>query len=77
MQEKQKLYHKHSRLWEEDPYYHPGFTSDILDTGYSFDYEYACPFISNLKNKDVKLYFWNKDKTNFEYRNVSFSISTN
>ena len=40
MQEKQKLYHKHSRLWEEDPYYHPGFTTDILDTSYSFDYEY-------------------------------------
>lgn len=40
MQEKQKLYQKHSALWEEDPYYHPGFTTDILDTGYSFDYEY-------------------------------------
>ena len=34
-------------------------------------------FINNLKNKDIKLYFWNKDKTNFEYKNVSFSISTN
>lgn len=40
MQEKQKLYAKHHILWEEDPYYHPGFTTDILDTGYSFDYEY-------------------------------------
>ena len=40
MQEKQKLYTKHHILWEEDPYYHPGFTTDILDTGYSFDYEY-------------------------------------
>lgn len=40
MQEKQKLYSKHHILWEEDPYYHPGFTTDILDTGYSFDYEY-------------------------------------
>ena len=40
MQEKQKLYSKHHILWEADPYYHPGFTTDILDTGYSFDYEY-------------------------------------
>ena len=40
MDEKQKLYRKHSVLWEDDPYYHPGFTSEILDTGYSFDYEY-------------------------------------
>ena len=40
MQEKQKLYKKHHELWEEDPYYHPGLTMDILDTGYSFDYEY-------------------------------------
>lgn len=40
MQEKQKLYKKHHVLWEEDPYYHPGLTMDILDTGYSFDYEY-------------------------------------
>lgn len=40
MQEKQKLYKKHHILWDEDPYYHPGLTMDILDTGYSFDYEY-------------------------------------
>lgn len=41
MQEKQKLYQKHKSLWEDDPYYHPGLTSDILDTSYSFDYEYS------------------------------------
>lgn len=40
MGEKQKLYEKHVSLWEDDPYYHPAMTSDILDTGYSFDYEY-------------------------------------
>ena len=40
MQEKRKLYQNHTKLWEEDPYYHPGFTTDILDTGYSFAYEY-------------------------------------
>ena len=40
MQEKRKLYQNHTKLWEEDPYYHPGFTMDILDTSYSFDYEY-------------------------------------
>ena len=62
-------------LWKELKL-HETATDSCFST-YSFDYEYACPFISNLKNKDVKLYFWNKDKTNFEYRNVSFSISTN
>ncbi|MBQ8038858.1 MAG: hypothetical protein IJ274_03150, partial [Lachnospiraceae bacterium] len=40
MQEKEKLYQKHAALWDVDPYYHPGFTMDILDTDYSFDYEY-------------------------------------
>lgn len=40
MQEKRKLYQNHAKLWEEDPYYHPGFATDILDTSYSFDYEY-------------------------------------
>ena len=40
MKEKQKLYRKHPVLWEEDPYYHPGLTTEILDTGYSFAYEY-------------------------------------
>ena len=40
MQEKERLYQKHAALWEADPYYHPGFTMDILDTDYSFDYEY-------------------------------------
>lgn len=62
-------------LWKELKLTETNVTSDF--NTYSFDYEYACPFINNLKNKDIKLYFWNKDKTNFEYRNVSFSISTN
>lgn len=40
MAEKRKLYEKHKELWEKDPYYHPLFSTDILDTGYSFIYEY-------------------------------------
>ena len=40
MSEKQKLYQKHSELWNADPYYSRGFTTHILDTGYSFAYEY-------------------------------------
>lgn len=40
MEEKKLLYHRHSELWGQDPYYHSGFTTDILDTGYSFAYEY-------------------------------------
>lgn len=38
--EKQRLYEKHRALWENDPYYHPWFTGELLDTGYSFFYEY-------------------------------------
>lgn len=38
--EKLRLYEKHPDLWKEDPYYHPDFTLPILDTGYSFSYEY-------------------------------------
>jgi len=40
MLEKRKLYEKHKELWANDPYYHPFFSTDILDTGYSFAYEY-------------------------------------
>ena len=40
MDEKQKLYQKHVELWNADPYYSRGFTTHILDTGYSFAYEY-------------------------------------
>lgn len=40
MEEKQKLYQKHTEIWENDPYYHEGFSTDILDTGFSFAYEY-------------------------------------
>lgn len=38
--EKIRLYQKHPKLWSEDPYYHPNFTKDILDTSYSLAYEY-------------------------------------
>lgn len=40
MREKQKLYERHPKLWGQDPYYHPWFTTQILDTGFSFAYEY-------------------------------------
>lgn len=40
MDEKQRLYKKHVAVWNADPYYSRGFTTHILDTGYSFAYEY-------------------------------------
>lgn len=40
MGEKQRLYQKHRKVWNTDPYYSRGFTTHILDTGYSFAYEY-------------------------------------
>lgn len=39
MLEKQKLYKRHADIWNKDPYYHPDFTDDILDTGFSFGFE--------------------------------------
>ena len=52
--EKLRLYEKHPKLWKEDPYYHPGFTLPILDTGYSFSYEYQpeeYPVIQPVKKR--------------------------
>ncbi len=48
MLEKKMLYERHRDIWEKDPYYHPWFTTEILDTGYSFCYEYP-------KKKEVDL----------------------
>lgn len=39
-QERDRLYQYHKELWGEDPYYHPGLTSQYLDINYSYAYEY-------------------------------------
>ncbi len=44
---------------------------------FNFKYNYYAPFIVNLKNKNVKLYFWNTSKSNIEVDNVKISILTN
>ena len=38
--ERNLLYHKHPDLYAKDPYYHPYLSRDILDTNYSFAYQY-------------------------------------
>lgn len=47
-------------------------TSDFNNC--TFKYEYYCPFIKNLKNKDVKLYFWNTRNSNIELKNINVNI---
>ena len=44
---------------------------------FNFKYNYYAPFVVNLKNKNVKLYFWNTSKSNIEVNNVNVSILTN
>lgn len=39
-QERDGLYQRHKELWGDDPYYHPGLTSQYLDINYSYAYEY-------------------------------------
>lgn len=57
--ERSLLYQKHPMLYAKDPFYHPYLNNDILDTNYSYAYQYsysdvltgAIPQISNVKWK--------------------------
>ncbi len=40
MRERKKLYEKHQMLYANDPYYHPYLCNDILDTNFSYAYQY-------------------------------------
>lgn len=61
-------------LWEKIDIPTKSNTSDFESI--NFDYEYCCPFINNLKGRTIKLYFWNNNKSSFEYQNMTLSIST-
>lgn len=54
MQEKKELFRRHPELWRKDPYYHPLFTTDILDINFSCRYEYtaSCENIPSCENAD-------------------------
>lgn len=62
-------------LWDKVYIPEENNTSDFNNC--TFKYEYYCPFIKNLKNKDVKLYFWNTRKSNIELKNIDVSIIGN
>ena len=61
--ERTKLYEKHPKLYAKDPYYHPYLCNDILDTNFSYAYQYESgrnaiqsvpiKYTKNLKNKWV------------------------
>ncbi|MCR4650543.1 MAG: glycosyltransferase [Lachnospiraceae bacterium] len=38
--ERNLLYKKHPHLYDKDPFYHDYFTADILDSNYTYEYEY-------------------------------------
>lgn len=44
---------------------------------FNFKYNYRPNFINSLRNKTIKLYFWNTSKSNIEVKNVNISILTN
>ena len=53
--ERRKMYDMHSDLYGTDPFYHPYLNMDILDTNYSFAYEYpACDEIDICSPKLVR-----------------------
>ena len=41
---------------------------------FNFEYDFYTPFITNLKNKNIKIYFWNTSKSNIEIKNTDISI---
>ena len=53
--ERNKMYDMHPELYGNDPFYHPYLNMDILDTNYSFAYEYpACDEIDVCEPKELK-----------------------
>lgn len=44
---------------------------------FKFKYDYYTPVINNLKDKNVKIYFWNTTKSNIELKDVNVSILAN
>ena len=53
--ERNKMYELHPDLYAADPFYHPYLNRDILDTNYSFAYEYpACDEIDVCSPKLLK-----------------------
>lgn len=59
-------------LWDKIYIPEKNITSDFKN--YTFKYEYYCPFIKKLKNKDMKIYFWNTQKAELELKNINVSI---
>ena len=59
-------------LWDKISIPEKYNTSDF--NNYTFNYEYYCPFIKNIKNKDLKLYLWNTRNNDLELKNINVSI---
>jgi len=41
---------------------------------YEFTYDYACPFVKNLKDKPMKIYFWNPGKGSIKFDNAKVTV---
>ena len=42
-------------------------------THYTFSYDYARSFIDRIQEKDLKLYFWNSNQAEMQFRNVTIT----
>ncbi|MBP9995732.1 MAG: glycosyltransferase [Lachnospiraceae bacterium] len=62
MSERVRLYEKHPNLYAIDPYYHDYLTNDILDSNYSYAYEYDDAVTRHIKVTPKKIGYTIKDE---------------
>lgn len=41
---------------------------------YRFDHNYQCPFIKNLRGKELNIFFWNNQKGQMEFKNAKVEL---
>ena len=70
LSEREKLYCNHPDLYGNDPYYHPELNHDILDTNFSYTFEYM--WENNREEKEAEVF---KNKLRPEWENECVLIS--
>ena len=41
---------------------------------YRFNYNFQCPFIKNLRGKELNIFFWNEHKGRMEFKNAKVEL---
>ena len=44
-------------------------------THYEFSFDYLRPFVNRIKGKDLKIYFWNRDQKEMEFRDFTIFVN--